>query len=75
MAHFRGTVKGRGKTTASRLGTKDSGLVVEANGWFGGVTVEVMHVNGKDVFYVYETGGSADFSGKKELVHHFTVNA
>lgn len=42
MAHFRGTIQGtRGE--ASRLGSKDSGLTVEAQSWQGKVTVQLAH--------------------------------
>ena len=58
MARFRATIKGaRGE--ASRLGTAKSGLLVYANGWNSGVCVDVgVNENGKDVFHVYQTGGS-----------------
>ena len=62
MAHFRGTVKG-GIGEASRLGTKNSGLVVEANGWNDGVRVEATFENGKNVFRIYKTGGSTNSTG------------
>ena len=59
MAHFRGTVEGsRGE--ASRLGTKNSGLLVSANGWDIGVDVELdfdedLH---QDVVRVFKTEGT-----------------
>ena len=42
MAHFRGYVQGvRG--LASRLGSKDSGLVTDAESWEGRVSVHLWH--------------------------------
>lgn len=59
MAHFRGTVKGN-RTEASRLGHKATGLEVEANGWTGGVRVELAYneKTGQDVALVTLSGGS-----------------
>jgi len=57
MAQFRGTIQGcRGEV--SRLGGKESGLRVTANGWHIGIRVELDHVNGKDIVTAYLTGGS-----------------
>lgn len=70
MAQFRGTVSGQ-RGEASRLGSKNSGLVVTANGWNAGVTVDVSHIDGEDVFIVYRTGGSGG-SGGKEIIARFT---
>lgn len=57
MAQFLGSVSGtRGEAT--RLGSKNSGLTVQANGWNVGVTVHARHVDGEDVFDVYATSGS-----------------
>lgn len=57
MAQFRGTIRGaRGE--ASRLGGKESGLRVTANGWHGGVEVRAYHEDGEDHFDVYATDGS-----------------
>ncbi len=47
MAHFRGTVAGT-RGTASRLGTKNSGVTVEAQSWEGKVTVSLSVKNGRD---------------------------
>lgn len=57
MAQFRATIQGA-RGMASRLGHKNSGLHVTANGWNAGVTVDVAHINGRDVFQVFRTGGS-----------------
>ena len=51
MAQFRGTLQGaRGE--ASRLGTKSSGLTVEAASWFGKIVVELSHEHGLDRYEV-----------------------
>jgi len=57
MAQFRGTIQGSRGTT-SRLGHKTTGLHVTCDGWDTGIEIEAVHENGKDVFYVYKTGGS-----------------
>lgn len=59
MAHFRATIRGsRGE--ASRLGGKDAGLTVTADGWNVGVRVDTFYdkETGKDLIRVYKTGGS-----------------
>lgn len=57
MAQFRGTIySGKGET--SRLGHRATGMQVVLNGWHGGVSVVAQHVNGKDVFSVFKTGGA-----------------
>lgn len=43
MAHLRGTVDGARGNGASRLGTKESGLVVEAQSWEGKIVVHIWH--------------------------------
>jgi hypothetical protein len=66
MAQFRGTIQGfRGP--ASRLGSKDSGLQVTANGWNVGVSLDAMHVDGHDEIRVYLTGGSNGHGSSKLL--------
>lgn len=69
MAQFRGVVEGKSRTEASRLGSKDSGLFVQANGWEAGVEVEVYHDEhaNKDVFKVYATAGSNERQGRRYL--------
>ena len=58
MARFRGTIQGN-RGQASRLGSANSGLIVEANGWDFGIRVTV-HTDAEDheIFEVYKTGGS-----------------
>ena len=57
MAQFRGYLEGN-RGGVSRLGGKSSGLTVKADGWESGVKVEAYHIDGKDVFRIYKTGGS-----------------
>jgi hypothetical protein len=58
MARFRATIAGN-RGEASRLGTASSGLSVTANGWHGGVSVEVRACEcGGDTFTARATGGS-----------------
>ena len=51
MAQFRGTTQGT-SGEASRLGTKNSGLVSEAAGWGGKIVSQVFHRDGLDYFKV-----------------------
>ena len=67
MSQFRGTVKGN-RGEASRLGTKSSGLMVEANGWNKGIRVICNHEDNQDVFYVWETSGSSGSSESKFIM-------
>lgn len=56
MAHFRGVVQGNRKQ-ASRLGSKDSGLTVQAQSWQGKCYVYMWHdeESGKDMVNVMLT--------------------
>ena len=63
MAQYIGTVQG-GKGQASRIGNKVSGLMVTCSGWDVGVIAEIKYEGGKDVIYIYETGGSNDKRSK-----------
>ena len=47
MAYFRGVVEGN-RGAASRLGSRDSGLSVEAASWQGKVVVVLRELNGVD---------------------------
>ena len=57
MAQFRGTLQGSRGTT-SRLGHKTTGLHVTCDGWNTGIEVEARHIDGQDVFHIFQTGGS-----------------
>lgn len=62
MAQFMAKMQGQ-RGSASRLGSKSSGLTVSANGWNVGVKVEASHRTGRDTFDVYITGGSNNPTG------------
>ena len=58
MAQFRAVIRGQ-RGEASRLGSKNSGIVAHVDGWNAGVTVRGMvDAQGRDMFTVYATGGS-----------------
>lgn len=57
MAQYRATIEGQ-RGTASRLGSKQSGMVAHVDGWHTGATVRISHVDGRDLVSVYRTGGS-----------------
>lgn len=66
MAHFRATIQSKGGES-SRCGEKKDGMVVNVNGWMGGVRVEVKYdlIHGCDIFTIYETAGSGK-DGREE---------
>jgi hypothetical protein len=51
MSHFYGTLKGQAGT-ATRRGSKNSGLEVVAASWNGAVIVTLSHEQGKDCYVV-----------------------
>ena len=76
MAHFRGTVVGSGDAI-SRLGSKSSGLDVEANGWTTGVTIHLYHDEKKGIDYVrvWRTDGSYGDREKPQLIAEWEEKA
>ena len=58
MSHFYGSVMGSARTEATRRGGAVNGLDAHVRGWDLGVYVAARHVEGVDVFYLYETKGS-----------------
>ena len=58
MARFRGTLDGKSRTQASRLGAATTGLSGSVNGWDCGVYVVARADGDKDNFEIYVTGGS-----------------
>lgn len=66
MAQFRGIVKSNEGET-SRLGSKDGGLITEANGWDIGSKTVLTHKDGKDIIEIYKTRGSNN-SNNDELL-------
>jgi hypothetical protein len=71
MAQFRATIQGQ-RGAMSRLGSKNSGLRVRADGWNGGVEVHANTENDRDVFAVYATSGS---NGRKSGEYLGSVSA
>lgn len=57
MAQFIGYIRGQ-RNQVHRIGTKNSGLSVVANGWDIGGEIELTHENGEDVIRFFVTGGS-----------------
>ena len=61
MSRFYGTAIGRGKHSAHKAGTPETGIETHAAGWNVGVAVKAMP-NGEnpamDTFHIYLTGGS-----------------
>jgi hypothetical protein len=66
MAQFYADMQGN-RGSASRMGTKDSGMHSHTRGWDVGVRVSMVHVNGKDVAHVYLTSGSNGSKGERYL--------
>jgi len=60
MAHFYGNIDGSANSSATRCGTKESGLNAHIRGWNIGVQVRLVHVDGQDIIEVFETNGSND---------------
>ena len=60
MSHFYGSMDGSAKTTATRCGTKSSGIGAHIRGWDSGVKVEAVHNpdTGRDSFMISMSGGS-----------------
>ena len=76
MAHFRGTVVGSGDAI-SRLGSKSSGLDVEANGWTTGVTICLYHNKEKrvDCVKVWRTSGGYDDNRRSQVIAEWEEKA
>ena len=69
MAQFLASIQGsRGEAT--RLGSKESGMVARVNGWNVGARVELYHEDGRDVVRVYRTSGSNNHRSA-ELIAEF----
>ena len=56
MSHFRGTLNGGQGATATKSGTKASGLTAVAASWSGAIKVELRHneATGKDQYSIRE---------------------
>lgn len=67
MSQFYAEIQGN-RRSATRMGTKASGLVAHIRGWNVGVKVYCsVNADGKDVVEVYKTGGSRNASNKELL--------
>jgi hypothetical protein len=69
MAHYLGEVSGS-RGSASRLGTKNSGLTVKAMSWSGMVRVDVTHndATGEDRFTVEQSQHPSNGAGIREII-------
>ncbi len=72
MSQYFGEVTGKARTTATRLGSKNSGISGHIRGWdIGGkVIVEWNEERQEDVVTIYLTGGSN--GGKSKCLGTFT---
>jgi len=73
MAQYRAEIKGNRKE-ASRLGTKESGMSAEINGWQSGVEVEATfnEATGEDEFHIQITAGSDGQESEKRDIGKVT---
>lgn len=58
MAHFIARLTSLRGNDTTRLGSKNSGASAGVAGWNTGVNVEIRHIDGKDVVFVWRTKGS-----------------
>lgn len=59
MSHFYGSLSSSmAKTERTIRGGKPNGIKAHIRGWSSGVFVETLHIEGFDVFKIYETDGS-----------------
>jgi hypothetical protein len=67
MARFLAEVEGSGKAV-HRLGSPNSGIRAQAQGWDSGVKVYgYVDGTGEDVFHIYMTGGSNGATSDKQI--------
>jgi hypothetical protein len=73
MSYFYGSIEGNAKTQATRIGTKNSGMISHTRSWNKGVKVVVVYdkEQKQNVFNIYETKGSLN-SGDMELIARVT---
>lgn len=68
MSHFYASINNHAsKTEATRRGFASRGMTAHVRGWDIGVYVDVRHVDGKDVFTVYRSGGSNQPSLREKI--------
>ena len=71
MSKFYGSIEGSAKTTATRCGSKNSGIESHTRGWDQGIRVAgSVRESERESFEVYLTGGSA---GKSNDIHIGTL--
>ena len=73
MAHFIGKLQGA-RGTASRLGTKSSGISAAAQGWDIGGRIECNHMDGTDYVTLFLTHGSNN-PGNAQCLGMFRIAA
>ena len=73
MGHFYGDIKGN-RGSASRMGSKQSGITAHIRGWKIGVRVDITHENDRDCVRVYRTTGSSPH-GESDLIAKFSDNS
>ncbi len=57
MSHFYSSIQGQ-KGSVTRCGSKSSGIKTHIYIWDFGIEVRLEHKNGKDIAYIFQTGGS-----------------
>ena len=57
MGQFYAEIQGN-RGSATRMGSKSSGMWAHIRGWSTGVKIYISHVNGQDVISIEKTGGS-----------------
>jgi hypothetical protein len=67
MAHFRGTLKGN-RAEVSRLGSKRSGLTVEAQSWRGKIVVDIDYDPDRDIDVYCIRQGTHEGAGTHEMI-------
>ena len=75
MGHFRGTIEGQ-RGPASRLGSKDTGLVVTCRGWDSGVDVEALHNERekRDEFRIILNAGNGYHDSQRRVLGTLYIN-
>ena len=52
MSHYYGKVHGQAKTTATRRGSKKSGIITIAKSWNTEISVQYWQINGVDTVHI-----------------------
>lgn len=67
MARYYGSIRGSGRTDATRAGTAASGIRAHIRGWDVGARVDVVDRDGVDVVTVSATGGSNESARERDV--------